>query len=309
MEKHYSDETFLARWVAGDLTKEELEAFKKSKDYKAFSKIDEGAQRLKVPAYKKEAALRKIRMQLGGNEQDQKEIKLVPRWVYTLAAIIVIAVGIFKFIPTQSHFQTGFGEQLAVVLPDNSKVQLNTNTQLDFNKRTWKENREVHLDGEAFFDVEKGASFKVITNAGTVEVLGTEFNIIARDNYFEVQCHEGRVKVTSNANNEAILTQGRAFRIIGVEVYEWVFAETKPTWLQGETTFTNTPLKQVIKALENQFKVTFDTSKIDTTQKFTGGFPHKSLKVALKSVFTSMGISYTVKDENRIILVNNNRNK
>ena len=309
MEKHYLNDTFLARWVSGDLSKEELEAFKKSKDYKDFKKINEGSLKLKTPAYNKEAALSKLREQLDSNKLGKKVVRLIPNWAYATAAVLVIALGIFNFIQPKSNFQTSFGEQLAITLPDDSKVRLNANSRLEFNKKTWKDSREVLLNGEAFFDVEKGVSFKVQTSVGTVEVLGTEFNVIARQNYFEVQCHEGRVLVKSNTNEEAILTQGKAFRIINLEKEEWVFTETKPTWTQGETTFKNTPLVQVIKALENQFKVTFNVSKIDTTQKFTGGFPHGNLKVALRLVFTSMEISYTIKDENKIILVNKNSNK
>ena len=309
MEKHYLDDTFLARWISGDLTKEELETFKKSKDYKDFKKINDGSQKLKVPAFNKQLALNKLREQLDNPKEKSKIVKLIPNWVYATAAIIVIALGIFNFIQPESRFQADFGEQLAVILPDNSKVQLNANSTLEFNKEIWEEKREVSLKGEAFFDVEKGESFKVLTSVGTIEVLGTEFNVIARKDYFEVQCHEGRVQVKSSTNQEAILTPGKAFRIVNTEKEEWTFTETKPTWLQGETTFTNAPLAQVIKALENQFKVTIDASKIDTTQKYTGAFSHKSLKVALKTVFVPMSILYTIKDENNIFLVNKDNKK
>ena len=39
MEKQFSDNTFLARWISGELTLEELENFKNSKDYPVFKKI------------------------------------------------------------------------------------------------------------------------------------------------------------------------------------------------------------------------------------------------------------------------------
>ncbi len=58
----------------------------------------------------------------------------------------------------------------------------------------------------------------------------------------------------------------------------------------------------MIKALELQFKITFDASKINTAQKFTGGFPNDNLEKALKLVFSSMDILYSTKDGNHIIL-------
>ena len=82
--------------------------------------------------------------------------------------------------------------------------------------------------------MEKGTSFRVLTSEGIIEVLGTEFNITVRDNYFEVQCFEGKVKVTSsNTDNETILTQGNALRIVNnnhnPEV--WNFILDAPNWL------------------------------------------------------------------------------
>lgn len=303
MEKHYSDETFLARWISGDLSKEELEAFKASKDYEVYKSINEGSQNLKVPEFNKEATLGKLKSQLQHHRHEDKAVKHIPNWIYVAAAILIVAIGMFNFIQSESRYSTSFGEQLTVVLPDNSTVELNAKSYLEFNPKTWEERREVELQGEAFFDVETGATFKVLTHVGSIEVLGTEFNVIASQNYFEVQCHEGRVQVKNKAFEEVILTPGRAFRVVNLERHEWTFTETRPGWLQGETTFKEAPLLQVIKALENQFDISFDTSKTDTTQKYTGGFPHKSLKTALKLVFVPLNISYTIKDENKVILV------
>ena len=306
MEKNFLDDTFLARWISGDLSTEELEAFKKSGDYHKFNKINEGAQKLKTPAYNKQAAFSKLQQQLEPEKDNKKIEKRMPIWMYSgVAAVLVMAFGIFYFLNLQPHYQTGFGEQLAVMLPDNSKVQLNANSQIDFNSKGWEANREVKLVGEAFFDVEKGVSFKVLTGIGVVEVLGTEFNVIARQNFFEVQCYEGRVKINSLEAKEAvILNKGKAFRMVNGDLEKWTFTNRKSSWLQGESSFRNTPLSQVIKTIENQFNVTINASKIDANKKFTGGFTHKNLKLALKTVFETMNILYTIKDENKIILVN-----
>ncbi len=305
MEENFLDDTFLARWISGDLSAKELEAFKKSSDYHKFNKINEGALKLKIPEYNKEVAFCELQQRLEQEKADKEVGKRIPTWVYSVAASVLIAFGLFYFLNLQSHYQTGFGEQLAVMLPDNSKVQLNANSQIDFNPKGWKSNKEVKLVGEAFFDVEKGGAFKVLTDIGTVEVLGTEFNVIARQNFFEVQCYQGRVEVNSlNTKEGTLLTEGKAFRIVNGVVEKWTFTNKKSSWLLGESTFRNTPLYQVIIALKNQFNVTFNTSKIDTNKKFTGGFTHKNLKLALITVFETMNITYTIKDENKIILVN-----
>lgn len=307
MEKHNQDEIFLARWISGELTSQELNEFKKSKDYPVLKRINDASQRLKAPNFDQQTLFGKLENnKTSQQKKERKVVKLVPNWAYAVAASVIIALALFYSLNAESHFKTGFGQQLAVVLPDNSKAQLNSNSELDFKSINWKNNRELDLKGEAFFDVEKGQSFKVYTDDGIVEVLGTEFNVISRSHYFEVRCQEGRVKVTSKAaNDEVVLLPGKAVRIVNSKMEKWDYNINEPNWLMGESTFQNTPISQVIIALENQFEITFDTSNVNLSDRFTGGFTHKDLNLALKTVMIPMDISYSV-NNNKIILKNSN---
>ena len=306
MEKYNQDETFLARWISGELSQEELNEFKKSEDYTVLKKIDDASQKLESPKFDEQALFKKLEQYRKGYQKEEKRvIKLVPNWAYAVAASVIIALGLFYFLNAESHFQTGFGEQLAVVLPDNSKAQLNSNSDLDYKSLNWKNNRVLNLNGEAFFDVEKGQSFKVYTDEGVVEVLGTEFNVISREHYFEVRCQEGKVKVISiAANDEVVLLPGNAVRIVDNKIEQWNYNINEPNWLLGESTFQNAPMSQVIISLQNQFKINFDTSNVNLSERFTGGFTHKDLNLALKTVMIPMDISYTVDSQNKIILTN-----
>ena len=310
MDQYKQDITFLARWISGDLTSEELEAFKKSNDYKLYERINKVSQEFDAPSFNSESLFNKIQQKRDVRKASNKTrvIKFIPNWAYAAAASVVIALGLLYYINNlESHFQTGFSEQLAVVLPDNSKVQLNANSEIDYNSNKWDYKRLIKLKGEAFFDVEKGTSFKVKTSGGLVEVLGTEFNVISRGDYFEVRCQEGKVRVTSNSTNkEVILLPGNALRIVNSDLEKWNFNINETNWILGESIFHNTPLSQVLIALENQFQVVFDTSKIDLDDRFTGGFSHQDLNLALKTVLRPMNISYTNLEGNKIILVNSN---
>jgi ferric-dicitrate binding protein FerR (iron transport regulator) len=303
MEKYSQDETFLARWISGELTPEELNEFKKSKDYPVLKRINDASQRLEAPKFDQQNLFNKLEQYKTNHlQQERRTIKLIPNWAIAIAASVVIAFGLFYYLTAESHFNTGFGQQLAVTLPDRSQVQLNSNSDLDFKSLNWKNNREINLEGEAFFDVEKGKSFIVYTEEGVVEVLGTEFNVISRANYFEVRCQEGKVKVSSkDANDEVILLPGNAVRIVNNKLEKWDYNISEPNWLIGESTFQNTPLSQVIISLENQFGITFDASNVNLSERFTGGFTHKNLNLALKTVMAPMDISYSVVD-NKIIL-------
>lgn len=307
MEKYNHDETFLARWISGELSPEELNEFKKSLDYPVLKRINDASQRLESPKFDEQALFDRLKNnRTNPVKVDKKAIKLIPNWAYAAAASVIIALALFYTLNDETHFNTGFGEQLAVVLPDNSKAQLNANSKLEFKSRNWKNNRILNLKGEAFFDVKKGQSFKVHTDEGVVEVLGTEFNVISRANYFEVQCQEGKVKVISlKTNDEIILLPGKAIRIVNNKSEKWDYNINEPNWLMGESTFQNTPISQVIIALENQFEITFDTSNINLSNRFTGGFTHKDLNLALKTVMIPMDITYSVHN-NKIILNNLN---
>ncbi|WP_299883627.1 FecR family protein [uncultured Lacinutrix sp.] len=302
MEKNNFDDIYLARWISGDLTPEELSAFKKSKYYLDYKKINEGALAFKSPSFDRQSSLSRLEKSLK-NKEDKKIKKLNLKWVYSAAAVLIIALGVLYFNPSNSIYETQYGEQLVVDLPDNSKVYLNSKSELEFKKENWLDNRVLNFNGEAFFDVEKGETFKVLSNEGVVEVLGTEFNVVSREDYFEIKCHEGKVKVSSNDKKElATLTIGKAFRINKEELEYWDFKEMKPSWLNGESSYNNTPIVQVIKSLENQYNINIDYTLIEENKRFTGSFTHSDLELALKTVFNPLNISYLKSGENSIVL-------
>ena len=303
MEKHYSDESFLARWVSGDLTSEELKAFKTSPDYEEFVRINKVSQKLSPPQFNKAEVFNNLQKQIDSPQEIvSKTRRLNPYLLYGMVASVVLLLGYFLFFNTTQSFDTDFGEQLVITLPDNSQAILNSKSSLSFDKKKWNENRVLQLDGEAYFKVEKGSDFTVKTNKGNVTVLGTEFNVNTGVSYFEVQCFEGRVKVVTNNNNEAILTKGKAIRELNNKIENWNFALETPTWIANESTFETAPLEQVINALEHQYNVKVDASIIDLNQRYTGSFTHSDINLALQSIFTPMEISYLV-EENRIQLL------
>jgi len=70
------------------------------------------------------------------------------------------------------------GQRTEIILPDNSKVLLNSKTTLKYSAAFNTANREIYLDGEAYFDVKKGhLPFEVRTEAINIRVLGTAFNV------------------------------------------------------------------------------------------------------------------------------------
>lgn len=75
--------------------------------------------------------------------------------------------------------ETGSGEKMRFTLPDGTQVHLNAESRLEYTRQFAGGTRDVHLSGEAYFDVAHDAErpFRVHTDELTTRVLGTSFNV------------------------------------------------------------------------------------------------------------------------------------
>ncbi|WP_298517000.1 FecR family protein [uncultured Kordia sp.] len=298
MENYDTDESFLGRWIAGELSDEERIAFEKTDVFKQFDIINREAQLLDGPTIDVERALQTVKARLANKPKKGKLIKLWRN--ISVAAIIILSTGIF--LTSSKTYTTGIGQSQTITLADGSTVNLNANSSISHKRFFWSSNKTVELKGEAYFTVAKGDDFSVETSKGTVAVLGTEFNIKDRAD-FVLKCYEGKVQFTQNNNtdNTYILTKGMQVAITKDALKEATFTEETPAWKQGVSTFTQQPLSEVLNELSLYFDITFDTSNIDINRLFSGRFYHTDLNNALKATLVPMGITYK-KANNKIIL-------
>lgn len=293
-----NDDTQLARWLAGELEGEELETLKQSPGYDNLVRIKENFERLKAPGFDKEAMLERI---LATEKNTTKVIPLYRRtWLQSVAAAIVILLGVGIYYLMPENVSASNGETYAFTLPDNSEVILNDGSSASYSSRTWGKNREVKLEGEAYFKVAKGKTFTVNTPEGTVTVLGTQFNVRAREGRFEVACYEGKVSVV-HKKREFILTpnQGIAFTndtdtgVQEVKVQE-------PQWLHEEIAFNRENFTGVIQELERQYNIKIKT-EFKSQQLFSGFLPANNLDAALKIISRTYHLK-AEKQNNTVIL-------
>lgn len=201
---------------------------------------------------------------LFSEEIDTKEpTKTRSMWMPLTAAaaalLLVSTIAFCKFHRITINSQNG--EHLAHELPDGSIVELNAATSIAYAPYWWSFDRAIKLEGEAFFEVEKGSSFVVHSKKGKTEVLGTSFNIFARDNEYRVLCTTGRVKVTSQPY-EAEISFSLAPTEMAVINKEGKFTKQMnvPTirvtgWKQNKFYFADTPIDLVFKELERQYDI------------------------------------------------------
>ncbi|WP_339663294.1 FecR family protein [uncultured Polaribacter sp.] len=295
-------DVFLAKWLEGEISDSELKNLVSDEDYKAFIKIKAGIDVFVEVEKPLDATFKSIKekIKVKTNKKPKgKIINLYAKIAIAVAASVVLFFSIQTlFLNTDVEYQSNFGEQQTIALLDGSEVILNAKSQLKYNKNDWKNNREVFLNGEAFFKVQKGSTFTVVTDNGRITVLGTEFNVNSHHKFFEVICYQGRVKVVNN-NKKYILTPHKSIRNIhGTTFEENLNLRTiRPTWIDGESNFRSVPLSEVITALENQFNVKINSDSIDDSQLFTGSFDNKNIKVALASVFSAINMNYQIKNK------------
>lgn len=300
------EDYFLADWLSGKITDAQLKE-KVTEDafleYLKMKKSFDVLQELEAPL---DQTLVNIKEQINLHKKPVKKTKVIAltaKWAVSIAASFLLIFSMYNYFSVNDiSIETGFGEQKEIALLDDSKVILNAKSTLKYNKKEWKKSRELYLDGEAYFKVTKGNTFTVNTKNGSVTVLGTQFNVNSKNNYFNVICFEGKVRVVDTATKITnILTPGKAVKTVNGNQKLWSLNDTKPSWTKGYSTFKNVPLRIVITSLENQFDIKINKTIIDDTVVFTGSFDNKNLNIALASVFKPMNIKYQI-NKNNVIL-------
>ncbi len=285
------ENTYLAKWLNNDLNPEELEELKKLPEYDDYKKIVEGLTYFKAPSFDLQPSLTKTLGKIYGLKK-AKVINLKPIiYTFTAAASIVLIIGLFF---NTVSYTADPGQQLAVVLPDGSSVDLNAASMLTHRRFFWSQNRKITLDGEAYFKVTSGTNFTVVTKLGKIEVLGTQFNVKSRTPEFSVACYEGKVRVSTQDNQQKILQKGNGVSLKNKKLIDETVTNQEPLWKKGESIFNSVPLIHVLDELERQYDITFRRDKINQNQLFTGGFNYNNLNIALESVLVPMGVEYLV---------------
>ncbi len=224
--------------------------------------------------------------------------------ISTIAACLSLVLLWIWLSPQIVNVSTARGEHLVYTLPDSSVIRINSDTEIRFQKRKWATNRQLKLEGEAFFEVEKGAKFIVKTDVGTIEVLGTSFNVYSRQRAFQVACLTGQVKVTVEPEKKSvILDPGETIDLRNGTLIEKRLLEDleKDSWIQGNYRFKGIPYQQVIEELERQYDVQIQLEAALRDTLYTGFFRGDDLEGALYSICWPLGLYYSI-DKKQVLI-------
>lgn len=293
----------ISKWLNDELNERELEEFKKTSDYRLYKDIVENAAKFERPRFDEQKGLQDLKTRLSTPKETRvKKIDFSKYYKIAAVLVVIISSGIFFLMNSPELISTQNSEVAVVELPDNSVVKLNADSRLKYRPSKWDEQRKLQLNGEAFFEVAKGKKFTVETNQGEVSVLGTKFNVKDREDYFEVYCYEGSVKVKVS-NREIILQKGNSVKVVdGLVTGVDAFDGESPGWTSHESHFDAVPFIQVVGELERQFDVKIETRNVDLNQLFTGSFSHTNKEIALKAVSIPLQIRYEIISDKKVIL-------
>lgn len=293
---------YIEKWLNGTLSEDELRVFEKTNEYHSLIKLDNAVQGFKAPEYDVQKALSELNQKKHGSSKVVQMNWWQP--IVRIAAVVVLAlIGYyFIFFNARTTLKTGIAQKTVLLLPDQTEVSLNAMSQISYVEKTWQDHRQVKLHGEAFFKVTKGSRFDVETEDGTITVLGTQFNVKTRDQYFEVTCFEGLVAV-KKGQKIIKLPPEHTFRIVnGKTSSSSSMKDNSPSWLMNESSFKSVPFKLVLEEIERQYEVSITTNNIDLEQLFTGRFSHDNLELALNSISLPLNLQFREVAKNKIEL-------
>lgn len=256
------------------------------------------------------------------NKSERRKVLRMWRNVGRIAAVLLLPVVIFSIYLFTGRESAGMSEQMvevrtqvgitnSVVLPDSSIVYLNSASVLKYPVH-FTGNRNVYLQGEAYFVVRKqnGARFVVNTAAGAkIEVLGTEFNVNSNADDVNTTLVKGSVKfVCQNKNDKEedirmVPGQKISYNLKdkAVEIRE-VNVDDEIEWRNEKTVFKDCPLMETLAILSKRFNAQFVVKNEALKEnRFTGSFKNQSLEQILENFTISTNMKYRYVNKRAVV--------
>ncbi len=285
------------------------------------------------------ASLNRVLNRIGYSQDVENSVKkrkfLSFRYVAAAASVVLmLSMGWWYFGKPSANEQalhivsTEKGFKSDVVLPDGTKVKINADTKLSYPKSYNEDQREVYLEGEAFFDVVKDEKrpFIVHTNTIDIRVLGTAFNVRAYNDEAntETTLIRGSVEVAlKKKNNQIIRLQPNEKVVVQNNYAEKVAEEIDPEpevalmmvrpkgkdstlletqWMKKEISFDQDRLGDIIPNLEKWFAVTIEVKDAELlNRRFSGTIQNETLPEVLELFSLASGVKYKI-DKNKVLI-------
>lgn len=297
----FRDDTFLARWLSGNLSDSERQEFEENPDYPAYVSLINTIDTIEPPAFDEEKSLQNLRKALAEKTTSSRPTAYLPKLAVAAAVAGLLFLFIWFLLPSKGiDLHTNSTEIKKITLPDGSQATMQPSAEIQYAPKRWPRNRQLTLKGEAFFKVRKGSKFTILSLGGKVQVLGTSFNVITQDSALAVQCFSGKVRVIAHPiKTQTLVLDAGDFIQIHTPKDKRLrsTATTLPIINQGESNFYAASLTEVFGKIESQFGVVIPNKDNYQSRRFTGVFRNGDLEMAIRMVCIPMELTYEINDK------------
>ena len=264
---------------------------------------------------------RMLEIENSHREEERKIFKLRSSFSRFLpyVATILLCIGISfssylytqKDLPITSEYIVSAekGQRASVTLPDGTKVWLNSHTVLRYKNDYGVKERNVFLNGEAYFEVSKDKEHRFVVDAGEMEVeaLGTSFNVKAyrEDKSIVATLYNGSIQATGGEHSIILLPDqqvlfNRENRQLKVERPDNIAYSRM--WRDNELSFKGETLYDIAIRLNRIYnvQVEFKSEKIKQ-YRFSGVIKNNSLDNVIEIISLTAPILYEAKEDTIIL--------
>lgn len=250
-------------------------------------------------------------------KKEEKTIRILPvlRWSVRVAAVVVVALSCgFLFRDYQynkaAQMQTvavPAGQRAQITLADGTRVWLNAKSTLTYASNFGRTDRNINLEGEAYFEVAKNKDipFYVNTEKNKVRVVGTSFNVCAYkgSNEFETTLVEGIVDIyaATDADKPIVRLEKNEFfgEYNGVRKKTVLPSYEYLRWKEGLYCFDDSELSHILNRLELYYnvKITVKNKKL-LSHRYTAKFKEQDgIEHILKVIQKDQKFTYRINEE------------
>ncbi len=206
------------------------------------------------------------------------------------------------------------GGEYQIILADGTHIYLNSDSQIKYPIVFTETDsvREVYIKGEAYFNVAHNESkpFKVHTQHGTIQVLGTKFNVHDYEDEEQaiITLSEGSISYAADESKAYMLKPNEQIvyhKNEGKIVQQSTDASSYSSWIDGIFEFNGMPLELIMKQLSRWYDVSYQFNDPQLKQhQFTGiTYRHATLESLLQLIEKTTSIHFTLKE--RTIYISN----
>lgn len=231
-------------------------------------------------------------VQLDTKTTDRRLAPIVKVAAAILVLVVASAVVYVMFFRTTRVELRSAEAPIQATLPDGSQVWLNENTTISYNS-DFNNDRSLELSGEAFFDVQKDSQhpFVITAGKGTVQVVGTSFNVNATTkDSLSVYVVTG---VVSLAMDHAVeLTSGQRGTVTSTNTPQVMAPDPNDiAWKTKQLVFSKATLENVARRLRTYFKKDIRVGSDSLAVcRFTGSFDNPTLDEVLETLSFALDI-------------------